>query len=67
MKLENYNISTEWNPYWESNSFSASLEIPRILWAPEVHYHIYIPRPPAPVLSQVSLVHRASPTPPLED
>jgi len=35
------NYSTQQNPFWEANKFSASQEIPRILWNPEVQYHIH--------------------------
>jgi hypothetical protein len=28
-------------PCWEANRFSASREIPHILWKPRVHYHVY--------------------------
>ena len=37
--------STEQSPCLEANRFSASEEITRILWSPNVHYRIRINRP----------------------
>ena len=42
---------------WEANRFSASREIPRILWNPKFHYHSYKNLPPVPILSQLDPVH----------
>jgi len=46
----------------EANQFSASQEIPRILWHPEVYYHIHKCPPPVAMLSQLDKVHTSPPT-----
>jgi len=47
----------EKSPFWEANRFSASQEIPRILWNPKVHYRAHKCPPPVPILSQIDPIH----------
>jgi hypothetical protein len=53
--------SMEQRPSWEANSFSASQEIPRILWNQKVRNRTQNHRPPVPILNKRNRVH-ASPS-----
>ena len=49
--------SVEQSPFWEANRFSASQQIPRILWNTKVQYRDHKCPPQVPILSQLDPVH----------
>jgi hypothetical protein len=51
-----FTYTMEQSPTWEATRFSASQEIPRILWNPKVRYLIYKCLPPVLILRQLDPV-----------
>jgi hypothetical protein len=47
--------SMEQSPSWETKLFSASQEIPRVLWGSKFHYRIYKWPPTVPILNSKKL------------
>jgi hypothetical protein len=51
----------EQSPSLEANRFSASQEIPHILWTPNVHYHFRKCPPSVPIQNHIATVHAPTP------
>ena len=50
-------VTNEHRPFWKAVSFSASQEIPHILWNPKFHYGVHKIPPLFSILSQIDPVH----------
>jgi hypothetical protein len=53
---DKYSNSMEQKPSWETNRFSATQKIPRILWKPKVYYSVHNSPPPVSIRSQIDPV-----------